>query len=185
MPKRNLTLLLHGLGNFANLTKAISRDPAMMVWLDTVQSKKDRPNENFAREVMELFTLGEGHYSESDVKEAARAFTGYRINGADQSFRFAPVQSDSGPKIFMGKNGPWNGDQIIDIIVSQPQCARFIAAKIWKFFAYETNDPKLVDALASEFRNVQYEIRPFLKRIFSAREFYGPAAWTLSFLLLP
>jgi len=173
---QNETLRQNGLGNFANLTKAISRDPAMMIWLDIVQSKKGRPNENFAREVMELFTLGEGHYSESDVKEAARAFTGYRIDRADQSFRFAPAQFDSGPKTFMGKNGPWNGDQIIDIIVSQPQCARFIAAKIWKFFAYEATDPKLIDGLASEFRNVRYEIRPFMKSIFSAREFYGPEA---------
>jgi uncharacterized protein (DUF1800 family) len=173
---QNETLRQNGLGNFATLTKAISRDPAMMIWLDTVQSKKERPNENFAREVMELFTLGEGHYSESDVKEAARAFTGYRIDRADQSFRSAPTQFDSGPKTFMGKSGPWNGDQIIDIIVSQPQCARFIAAKIWKFFAYETTDPKLIDALANEFRNVRYEIRPFMKRIFSAREFYGPEA---------
>ena len=172
---QNETLRQNGLGNFANLTKAISRDPAMMIWLDTVQSKKERPNENFAREVMELFTLGEGHYSESDVKEAARAFTGYRIDRADQSFRFAPAQFDSGPKTFMGKNGR-NGDQIIDIIVSQPQCARFIAAKIWKFFAYEATDPKLIDALANEFRNVRYEIRPFMKSIFSAREFYGPEA---------
>src|ERR1700741_510673 len=156
---QNETLRQHGLGNFANLTKAISRDPAMMIWLDTVQSKKERPNETFAREVMELFTLGEGHYSESDVKEAARAFTGYRIDRADQSFRFAPAQFDPGPKTFMGETGPWDGDQIIDIIVSQPQCARFIGAKIWKFFVDDDPEPKLIDALASEFRNVRYEIR--------------------------
>jgi uncharacterized protein (DUF1800 family) len=172
---QNETVRQNGLGNFANLTKAISRDPAMMVWLDTVQSKKEKPNENFAREVMELFTLGEGHYSETDIKEAARAFTGYRIDG-DQFFRFAPLQFDSGPKTFMGKTGPWTGDQIIDIIVSQPQCARFIAAKIWKFFAYEATDPKLIDALAGELRNVHYEIRPFMKAILSAQELYGPEA---------
>jgi uncharacterized protein (DUF1800 family) len=116
---QNETLRQNGLGNFANLTKAISRDPAMMVWLDTVQSKKERPNENFAREVMELFTLGEGHYSEPDIKEAARAFTGYRID-RDQSFRFAPMQFDSGPKTFMGKTGSWTGDQIIDMRVCIP-----------------------------------------------------------------
>ncbi len=173
---QNETLRQNGLSNFANLAKAISRDPAMMIWLDTVQSKKERPNENFAREVMELFTLGEGHYSESDVKEAARAFTGYRINRIDQSFRFAPMQFDSGPKTFMGKTGAWNGDQIIDMIVSQPQCARFIAAKIWKFFAYEPTDPKLIDALASELGNVHYEIRPFMKAILSTQEFYSPEA---------
>jgi Protein of unknown function (DUF1800) len=172
---QNEILRQNGLANFANLTKAISRDPAMMIWLDTVQSKKERPNENFAREVMELFTLGEGWYSESDVKEAARAWTGYRID-KDNQFRFAPAQFDSGLKTFLGETGSWNGDQIVDMIVSQPQCARFIAAKIWKFFAYEATDPKLIDALASEFRNVQYEIRPFMKQVFSAQEFYGTEA---------
>ena len=172
---QNEILRQNGLANFANLTKAISRDPAMMIWLDTVQSKKERPNENFAREVMELFTLGEGCYSESDVKEAARAWTGYRID-KDNQFRFAPAQFDSGLKTFLGETGSWNGDQIVDMIVSQPQCARFIAAKIWKFFAYEATDPKLIDALASEFRNVQYEIRPFMKQVFSAQEFYGTEA---------
>jgi uncharacterized protein (DUF1800 family) len=176
MWRQNETLRENALGNFANLTKAVSRDPAMMIWLDTVHSKKENPNENFAREVMELFTLGEGHYTESDVKEAARAFTGYRIDPSSQSFRFAPAQADSTPKNFMGQTGPWNGDQIVDIIVAQPQCARFIASKIWKFFAYETPDAKLIDALAGEFRNVRYEIRPFMKQVFSAQEFYGPEA---------
>jgi uncharacterized protein (DUF1800 family) len=170
---QNETLRRNALGNFRSLVKAISRDPAMMVWLDVVQSKKENPNENFAREIMELFTLGEGHYTESDVKEAARAFTGYRINGPDQSFRFAPLQFDSGPKNFMGKTGPWNGDQIIDFIVSQPQCARLIAAKIWIFFAYDAPAPELVDALASELRNGHYELRPFMKRLFSSEEFYS------------
>ena len=149
---QNETLRLNALGNFRVLVKAISRDPAMMVWLDLVQSKKEKPNENFAREVMELFTLGEGHYTESDVKEAARAFTGYRINGPDQTFKFVPQQFDPGLKTFMGNTGTWTGDQIIDFIVSQTDCARFIGAKIWKFFAYEDPEPKLLDALAGELR---------------------------------
>jgi uncharacterized protein (DUF1800 family) len=144
-----------------------------MIWLDIVQSKKENPNENFAREIMELFTLGEGHYTESDVKEAARAFTGYRINGPDQSFKFAPQQFDPGLKTFLGKTGPWNGDQIIDFIVSQPQCARLIAAKIWRFFASDAPEPDLVDALASELRNGHYELRPFMKHLFSSEEFYS------------
>ena len=101
---QNETLRRNALGNFRTLVKAISRDPAMMIWLDIAQSKKENPNENFAREIMELFTLGEGHYTESDIKEAARAFTGYRINGPDQSFRFAPLQFDSGPEELHGKN---------------------------------------------------------------------------------
>jgi uncharacterized protein (DUF1800 family) len=173
---QNETLRLNALGNFRTLVRAISRDPAMMVWLDLVQSKKEKPNENFAREVMELFTLGEGHYTESDVKEAARAFTGYRINRPDQTFKFVQQQFDPGLKTFMGNTGPWTGDQIIDFIVSQPQCARFIGAKIWKFFAYDDPEPKLVDALADELRNAHYELRPFMKRLFGCEEFYSPRA---------
>jgi uncharacterized protein (DUF1800 family) len=173
---QNETLRQNALGNFRTLVKAVSRDPAMMAWLDIAQSKKESPNENFAREVMELFTLGEGHYTETDVKEAARAFTGYRINGPEQSFRFAERQFDPGLKTFMGKTGPWDGDQIIDIIVSQPQCARFIAAKIWKFFAYDDPEPKLIDALANEFRNVRYQLRPFMKSLFLSEEFYSAQA---------
>ena len=171
---QNETFRQNALGNFRTLAKAVSRDPAMMIWLDTVQSKKEHPNENFSREVMELFTLGEGHYTESDVKEAARAFTGYRIYQPEQSFRFAARQFDPGLKTFMGKTGPWNGDQILDIIISQPQCAHFIAAKIWRFFANDTPEPKLVDALAGEFRNVHYELRPLMRSIFLSEEFYDP-----------
>src|ERR1700731_3785182 len=170
---QNETFRQNALGNFRALVKAVSRDPAMMIWLDVAQSKKEYPNENFGREVMELFTLGEGHYTESDVKEAARAFTGYRIDQPEQSFRFAQQQFDSGLKNFMGKTGPWNGDQIVDIIVSQPQCARLIGAKIWKFFAYDVPEPNLVDALASELRNGHYELRPFMKHLFSSEEFYS------------
>ena len=176
MWQQNETFRQRGLGNFRGLVKAVSRDPAMMVWLDTAQSKKEAPNENFAREVMELFTLGEGHYTESDVKEAARAFTGYRIDPQNQSFRFAVKQFDAGIKTFMGKTGPWDGDQVLDLIVSQPQCARFIGTKIWKFFAYDDPEPDLVDALASELRNGHYELRPFMKTLFLSEEFYSAKA---------
>jgi uncharacterized protein (DUF1800 family) len=173
---QNETFRQNALGNFRTLAKAVSRDPAMMIWLDLVQSKKESPNENFGREVMELFTLGEGHYTESDVREAARAFTGYRINQKEQSFRFADRQFDPGVKTFMGKTGPWDGDQILDIIISQPESARFITAKIWRFFAYDEPDPKLIDALASELRNTRDELRPFMKSLFLSEEFYSPQA---------
>jgi uncharacterized protein (DUF1800 family) len=173
---QNETFRQNALGNFRTLAKAVSRDPAMMIWLDLVQSKKESPNENFGREVMELFTLGEGHYTESDVREAARAFTGYRINQPDQSFRFADRQFDPGVKTFMGKTGPWDGDQILDIIISQPESARFISAKIWRFFAYDEPDPKLIDALASELLNARDELRPFMKSLFLSEEFYSPQA---------
>ncbi|MBV9130103.1 MAG: DUF1800 domain-containing protein [Verrucomicrobia bacterium] len=176
MWRQNETFRQNALGNFSSLVKAVSRDPAMMIWLDIVQSKKESPNENFGREVMELFTLGEGHYTESDVKAAAQAFTGYRINQQEQSFRFAEGQFDPGLKSFLGRTGPWDGDQILDIIVSQPQCARFIGAKIWKFFAYDDAHPKLLDAIASEFRNAHYELRPLMKTLFLSEEFYSSRA---------
>jgi uncharacterized protein (DUF1800 family) len=173
---QNQTLRTHALGNFGTLTKAISRDPAMMVWLDLVNSRKEQPNENFARELMELFTLGEGNYIENDIKESARAFTGYRINPANQEFRFVVNQFDPSVKVFMGKAGPWNGDQIIDIILEQPQCAKFIVTKIWRFFAYEDPDASLVDALATRFRQAHYELKPLLRTIFTSEEFYSDRA---------
>src|SRR6266436_219376 len=119
---QNQTLRAHALGNFGTLTKAVSRDPAMLVWLDLASSLKERPNENFARELMELFTLGEGNYTESDIKESAKAFTGYRINRLEQ-FRFAKNQCDAASKTFMAQTGNWNGNQIIDIILKQPVAA--------------------------------------------------------------
>jgi uncharacterized protein (DUF1800 family) len=173
---QNQTLRTHALGNFGTLTKAISRDPAMLVWLDLANSQREKPNENFARELMELFTLGEGHYTENDIKESAKAFTGYRIDPLDQQFRFAPKQFDPSIKIFMQKTGPWTGDQIIDMILEQPQCAKFIVNKLWRFFAYEDADPALIDALAAKFRQAHYEIKPVLRTIFSSEEFYGDHA---------
>jgi len=173
---QNETFRAHALGNFGVLVKAISRDPAMMVWLDLVQSNKNKPNENFARELMELFTLGEGHYTESDVKESARAFTGYRIDPLTESFRFGAKQHDPALKTFLQKTGPWDGDQIIDIILAQPACTRFLVTKLWKYFAYDNPPPELVESLASQFRAAHYELRPLLETIFTSEEFYGNRA---------
>ena len=172
--QQNETFRRHALGNFAMLTKAISRDPAMMVYLDLQTSQSQHPNENFARELMELFTLGEGNYSEPDIKESARAFTGYRIDPFEQ-FRFVRNQFDGGAKTFLQQTGNWNGDQIIDIILKQPAAAKFISGKLWKFFAYEDPDSQLIDKLAELFRQ-NYEIRPLLETIFSSEEFYGQQA---------
>jgi hypothetical protein len=172
---QNQTLRAYALSSFGSLVKAVSRDPAMLIWLDTAQSKREMPNENFSREVMELFTLGEGHYTESDVREGAKAFTGYRVDRLSQSFKFVTQQSDSGSKSFLGKTGTWNGDQIIDLILTSPYCAPFIAAKIWRFFANDDPSPELVEALGSELRNVHYEIRPFMKQLFASAEFYSTA----------
>jgi uncharacterized protein (DUF1800 family) len=160
---QNETIRRYALSNFGTLVKAISCDPAMIAWLDLGASQKEHPNENFARALMELFTLGEGHYTEDDVKTAARAFTGYRVAGPDDQFRFVANQFDPSEKTFLGKTGPWRGDQVIDIILAQPQCAKFIATKIWRFFAYDDPSPELVDALSGELRRCGYELKPFMK----------------------
>jgi uncharacterized protein (DUF1800 family) len=172
--QQNETFRHHALGNFAALTKAISRDPAMMVYLDLQTSRSQHPNENFSRELMELFTLGEGNYSEPDIKESARAFTGYRIDRFEE-FRFVRNQFDGSAKTFLQQTGNWNGDQIIDIILKQPAAAKFISNKLWKFFAYEDPDSQLIDKLAELFRQ-NYEIRPLLETIFSSEEFYSQRA---------
>jgi uncharacterized protein (DUF1800 family) len=176
MWRQNDKLRRDALGNFATLTKEISRDPAMMIYLDLQQSRKEHPNENWARELMELFTVGIGHYTESDIRESARAFTGYRIDMTNQQFRFAPRQHDDGPKTFMGKTGPWNGDDIIDVLMKQPACSQFLARKLWRFFAEDEPSAQIVDAVAARIREHNFEMRPVLREIFSSREFYSDAA---------
>ena len=176
MWRQNDLLRRHALGNFAALTKEISRDPAMMIYLDLQQSRKEHPNENWARELMELFTVGIGNYSEADIRESARAFTGYRLELTTQQFRFAPRQADVGPKTFMGKTGPLMGDDIIDILMKQPACAQFLARKLWRFFAEDDPSAQVVDAVAARLREHNFEMRPVLAEIFSAKEFYSDSA---------
>ena len=176
MWQQNETLRQHAFGNFGLMLKAISRDPAMLIWLDTRESRKDHPNENFAREVMELFTLGIGNYTEEDVQQGARAFTGYRIDPRDESFRYAPFQHDDGEKQFLGQSGPFSGDNVLDIILQQPACAKYIVKKLWEFYAYEDPNPALVNALAWNFRMTNYEIRPLMSAILRSGEFYSQDA---------
>jgi uncharacterized protein (DUF1800 family) len=175
MWRQNQTFREHARGNFGVLVKAMSRDPAMIDWLDLQQSKALHPNENFAREVMELFTLGEGNYTEKDVTEGARAFTGYRIDPRDESFRFDFAQHDGTPKQFLGRLVS-NGDQVIDVILQQPACATFMAHKLWTFFAYENPPAPVVASLAATMRTSNYEMRPVLRQMFASREFYSPQA---------
>ena len=176
MWRQNQTFREHARGNFGVLVKAISRDPAMIQWLDLRESKAAHPNENFAREVMELFTLGEGHYTEKDVTEGARAFTGYRIDPHDSSFLFAVRDHDSTPKTFLGRTDVSDGDQAIDTILAQPACATYLAGKLWTFFAYENPPAPLVAALANTIRANKYEMRPVLHQMFTSQEFYSPTA---------
>jgi uncharacterized protein (DUF1800 family) len=170
---QNDTLRRNALGNFKTLVKKISRDPAMMIYLDLQQSRQEHPNENWARELMELFTVGIGNYTEQDIRESARAFTGYRIDLTTQQFRFAPFQQDHGTKTFMGRTGNLNGDDIIDVLVSKPACAQFIGRKLWRFFVEDEPSKEIVDAVGARIRAHNFEVRPVLRDIFSSTEFYS------------
>lgn len=170
------TLRKHANGSFEQMTIDIGRDPAMLVFLDGARSKKKQPNENYARELMELFTLGEGNYSEDDIREAARAFTGWRVNRANGVARLVKNQVDNGRKKFRGKSGKFNDEDIVRLILDDDQCSMFITRKIWSFFGYENPDDKLIRQLAFTFRQNKFKIAPVLKQIFLSEEFYSVKA---------
>ncbi len=176
MWQQNATLRRYARGHFGALVKAISRDPAMVIWLDLRDSHDAHPNENFARELMELFTLGEGHYTERDVAAGARAFTGYRLNPRDQTFRYAAREADLGEKEIFGQKGNFAGDAVIDLILQKPECAKFLAKKLWEFFAYQDPEPEIIARLAEVIRLCDYEMRPVLMKVFSSEEFFSERA---------
>jgi len=168
---QNTLLRRHAAGNFAQLLREISRDPAMLEYLDNRSNRKQHPNENYAREVMELFTMGAGNYTEADVKEAARAFTGWTFQG--NRFVFDRRQHDDGEKSFLGRKGRFDGDAILDIILEHPATARYVATKIFRYFAHDDPSPELQRALGETLRRADYELRPLLRAIFRSREFYS------------
>jgi uncharacterized protein (DUF1800 family) len=163
-----------GMGSFRDLTVAVAQDPAMLYFLDAGKNVKGAPNENFAREIMELFTMGVGNYGEKDVREAARAFTGW--NFVDTKFVVNAAQHDDGPKTFLGKTGNFDGVQVIDIIMEQPITANFMAAKLYRYFVREDLDPKLQAKLGDILRKNKYEIAPFLEAVFLSKDFYSDAS---------
>lgn len=150
--RQNVLLRRQALGNYRQLLHDIARDPAMLLYLDNQQNRKRAPNENFARELLELFTLGEGHYSEQDVREVARAFTGWRMQPPTGTFVFDERQHDDGEKNVLGQRGPLGGDEIIEIILAQPRAASFIVEKLWREFVSPVPDPSAVQRLAAGFR---------------------------------
>jgi uncharacterized protein (DUF1800 family) len=160
-------------GSFRDLTQAVLMDPAMMLYLDTQSSKKGMPNENFAREVMELFTLGEGNYSEQDVHEAARAFTGYQLDRPTGTVTHNKRQWDESEKTIFGKTGRYDGKGVIDLIFTKKETARFMAGKLWEFFVYEKPSDSALDALAGVFQQADFQTGPLLREIFLSREFYS------------
>ncbi len=165
---------LHGTGNFRTLLVEVSQDPAMLAFLDAGQNVKGAPNENFAREIMELFTMGVGHYSERDIREAARAFTGWNFD--DLAFVVDPAKHDADEKTVLGETGPFDGVEVIDIILRQPVTADFIAAKLYRFLVRDEVDPALAPALGALLRDHGYEIEPFLRTVFRSRDFYSEAS---------
>jgi len=160
----------NALGKFGDLLTAVSKSPAMLQYLNNQENHKLSPNENFAREVMELFTMGRGNYTEDDVKNAARAFTGWRFD-KDGEFRFAIHQHDDDSKTFLGQTGNFNGDDILKIILEQPATSLFIVKKIYKFFVNENIDEVKCDALAMSFRE-DYDIGRLMYNIFISDWFY-------------
>lgn len=176
MVAQNELFRRHALGSFRDLTQAVLLDPAMMLYLDTQNSRKGKPNENFAREVMELFTLGEGNYTEEDIREAARAFTGYQLNRFTGGVTHARRQWDDGSKTIFGKTGAFDGKAVIDLLFEQPAAAPFISRKIWEFFVYEKPSSPAVDALAATLRKADFRIAPLLREIFLSQEFYSESA---------
>ena len=161
-------------GNWLELLTEAGKDPAMLVWLDQAQSRKEHPNENYAREVMELFSLGQGHYTEKDITEAARALTGWSLEPNAQKFIYRPFFHDNGEKTILGKTGNMDGDDFIHQIIAQPQSAIFITGKIWNFFAGEMPSPELNSDLADFFRQSGNNIKPLMRVIFSLEDFYSP-----------
>lgn len=161
----------NAIGKFGDLLRAVSKSPSMLQFLNNQQNRKQRPNENFAREVMELFTMGRGNYTEADVKEAARAFTGWGFN-LEGDFVARNNQHDDGVKTFLGKTGNFDGDDIIDILLEQKQTAVFITRKIYRHFVNENVDDKKVAWLAARFYESDYDIKKLMEDIFTSDWFY-------------
>ncbi len=191
------TLRRLGAGRFEDLVQAIARDPAMIRFLDTDTSIKGAPNENFARELLELYTLGIGNYTEKDIQEAARAFTGWGIRylvfepGGEKiqetarscmksgrpmvAFCKTPDLHDAGPKTFLGETGDYDGEDVVRIACRKPATARYLAKKLWEWFAYLNPEPKVVDAIAAEFTKSDGSIRPVLRAIAAHPAFWSEA----------
>ena len=166
----------NALGSFKQLTHKVLLDPAMMLYLDIQNSKKGMPNENFAREVMELFTLGEGNYTEQDIHEAARAFTGYQINRLTGKVTHNSRQWDDGEKTLFGSTGKFTGTDVVNLIFEKKDPARFMAKKLWQFFVFEEPSTAAVTALTQSYRNEKFNTGALLREIFLSKEFYSEAA---------
>jgi uncharacterized protein (DUF1800 family) len=165
------TIRQHALGKFPDLLRAMIRDAALLQFLNNNLNRKSNPNENFARELMELFTLGRGNYAETDIKEAARAFTGWGFT-REGAFLFREHAHDNGIKNFLGSSGNFDGNDIANIIVKKRECSVFITRKIYTFFVNDVPDDKIIKELADDFYDSGYDIEKLMRTIFSSNWFY-------------
>jgi uncharacterized protein (DUF1800 family) len=174
---QNRLLREHALGKFGPFLLAVSKDPAMLIYLDNNSNVKGRPNENYARELMELFSLGVGNYTEQDIREAARAFTGWHSD--DEEFEFDARVHDDGPKTVFGKTGPWNGDDIVRLCLEKECAAGFIVRKLYRFFISEAHVPpdSLLEPLAQQFRKSDYDIAALIGTMLRSRHFFSEHAF--------
>ena len=176
MFNQNELLRRYALGKFEPLVLGIARDPAMLIYLDSATNRKTRPNENFAREVMELFVLGIGNYTEKDIQELARCFTGWEIQYGE--FKFNRYQHDYGTKTVVGKSGNFDGGDSVKVLLEQPAAARFLCGKLARYFITDESDlsPELVEPLAQKLREADYTFAPVLETLLTSRLFYSSAS---------
>jgi uncharacterized protein (DUF1800 family) len=175
--QQNQLFRQNALGNYGSLLTEVGRDPAMLRWLDGGQSRKAHPNENYARELMELFSMGIGNYSEQDVKEAARAFTGWTVDKLTGIADLNPKQHDPGPKTIFGTTGPFDDAGVVKLILGRTATANYLARKLLGFFYADGPEPGFVDRIADTLRSSDYELKPALRAIFMAPEFSSDAAY--------
>jgi uncharacterized protein (DUF1800 family) len=172
---QNCTMRKLAFGRFDDLLLAMSKDPAMILWLDNQQNRKNKPNENYAREVMELFTMGIGNYTEQDVKEAARAFTGWQTK--PDGFHFNSGQHDSGIKTVLGESGNFDGGDVITILARQKATGRFLARKLLRYFALDKPNENYVNEIAAVYESSDHNIGAMVRAIFSSKQFASPACY--------
>lgn len=175
MHKQNELFRRMALGNFRDLLVAVSQDPAMILWLDNQTNRKGHPNENYARELFELFSLGIGNYTEKDVQEAARAFTGWHLEG--YHFHFNASEHDSGKKQVLGHAGNFNGEDIVDLVAEHPATARRLASKLLRFFVLPDPEPELVDAVAEVYLQAHGDMRRVMETLLGSRLFFSERAY--------
>ncbi len=171
---QNELLRQHATGKFRDLMVAVAKDPAMLAFLDAGVNLKGAPNENFAREIMELFTMGVGNYTEQDIKEAARAFTGWNYN--DLRFVINPQQHDDGEKTILSRTGRFTGEQVIDILLAQPVTAEYVSGKLYRYFVREDLSPAFQQRLGKLLRDSNYDIAAFMETVLLSKDFYSQAS---------